>query len=155
MLVSRASEAYPRSPETPVSRVHFFSLLAAKLAFSPSFRQAAIVFQIVFKDQSASEMKLLPTALQLQILSEFNFLPEDLDKADPEKFGRLEREGRKLFRYRTKDYRIYFERKEGGLIIYRVLHKNSLKDFLFRTRLLGEDEQLQKNDKFWELIDGQ
>ena len=93
--------------------------------------------------------------LQLQILSEFNFLPEDLDKADPEKFGQLEREGRKLFRYRTKEYRIYFERGDNSLVIYRVLHKNSLKDFLYRTRIAtGEDEQLQKNAKFWDLIDG-
>ena len=100
-------------------------------------------------------MATLPKLLQLEILSEFNFLPEDLDKADPEKFGLLEREGRKLFRYRTKEYRIYFERRETGLIIHRVLHKNTLKDFLFRSRLsLGEDEQLQKNAQFWEMIDG-
>jgi mRNA-degrading endonuclease RelE of RelBE toxin-antitoxin system len=113
------------------------------------------VFQIVFKDQSAAEMSILPKLLQLQILSEFNFLPKDLDKADPEKFGHLERAGRKLFRYRTKEYRIYFEREENNLVIYRVLHKNSLKDFLYRTRLnIGEDEQLQKNAKFWDLIDG-
>jgi mRNA-degrading endonuclease RelE of RelBE toxin-antitoxin system len=113
------------------------------------------VFQIIFKAQSAAEMATLPKLLQLEILSEFNFLPEDLDKADPEKFGQLEHEGRKLFRYRTKEYRIYFERKDTGLIIYRVLHKNSLKDFLYRTRLsTREDEQLQKNAKFWELIDG-
>lgn len=113
------------------------------------------MFQIIFNDRSAGELAQLPKTLQLQILSEFNFLPEDLDKVDPEKFGKLHRAGRNLYRYRTKDYRIYFERHEGGLFIHRVLHKNTLKDFLFRTKLpLAEDEMLQKAPEFWELIDG-
>ncbi len=113
------------------------------------------MFQIVFNDRSASELAQLPKLLQLQILSEFNFLPEDLDQADPEKFGKLQREKRNLYRYRTKEYRIYFERTDAGLLIHRVLHKNTLKDFFFRTKIpLGEDEMLQKAPEFWELIDG-
>ena len=73
----------------------------------------------------------------------------------PEKFGKLHREKRNLYRYRTKEYRIYFERTDAGLLIHRVLHKNTLKDFFFRTKLpLGEDEMLQKAPEFWELIDG-
>jgi mRNA-degrading endonuclease RelE of RelBE toxin-antitoxin system len=113
------------------------------------------MFQVIFNDTSAAEMSALPKALQLQILSEFNFLPEDLDKMDKEKFGRLAREGRQLFRYRTTDYRIYFEVTPKGLCVHRVLHKNSLKDFLFRTKLpVAEDETLQKNPDFWDMIDG-
>jgi mRNA-degrading endonuclease RelE of RelBE toxin-antitoxin system len=113
------------------------------------------MFQIVFNDRSAAELASLPKPLQLQILAEFNFLPEDLEKADAEKFGKLRREKRELYRYRTKEYRIYFERTDAGLLIHRVLHKNTLKDFLFRTKLpLAEDEQLQKAPEFWELIDG-
>ena len=114
------------------------------------------MFQIVFNNRSAGELAHLPKGLQLQILSEFNFLPEDLDTADPDKFGKLHREGRRLYRYRTKEYRIYFERTDAGLLIHRVLHKNTLKDFLFRTKLpIAEDEMLQKVPEFWELIDGQ
>ena len=113
------------------------------------------MFQIIFNDRSAGELAVLPKTLQLQILSEFNFLPEDLDQADPENFGKLEREGRHLYRYRTKDYRIYFERTPAGLVIHRVLHKNTLKDFFFRTKLpMAEDEALQEDPAFWELIDG-
>ena len=112
------------------------------------------MFQIIFNDRSAAELAQLPKLLQLQILSEFNFLPEDLDKADPDKFGTLQREKRHLYRYRTKEYRIYFERTDAGLLIHRVLHKNTLKDFLFRSSLpTGEDEALQENPKFWELIE--
>lgn len=113
------------------------------------------MFQIVFNDRSAAEMAALPKMLQLEIVSEFNFLPEELEKADPEKFRKLHREGRSMYRYRTKDYRIYFERVEAGLFIHRVLHKNTLKDFLFRTKLpMAEDDILQKVPEFWDLIDG-
>ena len=47
-----------------------------------------------------------------------------------------------------------FERHPLGLVVHRILNKNSLKDFLFRSSLpTGEDEALQSNPKFWELID--
>jgi mRNA-degrading endonuclease RelE of RelBE toxin-antitoxin system len=112
------------------------------------------MFQIIFNDVSAAELSALPKGLQLDILAEFNFLPEDLEKADHEKFGRLKRGGRKLWRYRARDYRIYFEKNDDGLLIHRVLHKNSLKDFLYRTKLpMAEDETLEKSAAFWELID--
>ena len=112
-------------------------------------------FQIIFNDRSAAELAHLPKLLQLQILSEFNFLPEDLDMAGPGKVRQAPSRKRNLYRYRTKEYRIYFERTEAGLLIHRVLHKNTIKDFLFRTKLpMAEDEMLQKVPEFWELIDG-
>ena len=48
--------------------------------------------------------------LQLDLLAEFQILPEDLDHLDSQRFGVIEREGKKLYRYRAKDYRIYFEK---------------------------------------------
>jgi hypothetical protein len=41
-----------------------------------------------------------------------------------------------------------------GVVVHRILSKNTLKDFLFRSSLpIGEDEALQENPKFWELIE--
>ena len=41
-----------------------------------------------------------------------------------------------------------------GLVVHRILSRHSLKDFYFRTGLkLEEDEALQQNPKFWELIE--
>ena len=112
------------------------------------------MFQIVFNELSAAEMSRLPQDLQLDLLAEFQVLPEDLDNLDSEKFGLIEREGKKLYRYRAKDYRIYFERSPEGLTIHRVLHKNTIRDFLFRTKLpMAEDEQLGKTKAFWKLIE--
>lgn len=98
----------------------------------------------------------LPKELQLDLLSEFQFLPEDLENLESdERFGRVAREGHKLLRYRTKDYRIYFSQRDEGLQIHRVLHKNTIRDFLFRSNLpmAEEDEALSKAGGFWELIE--
>lgn len=97
---------------------------------------------------------MLPKPLQLEILSEFNVLTPDFLEMNPDKFGMVKHGNRTLYRYRTKDYRIYFEKTEQGLLIHRVLHKNTVKDFFFRSRLSSsEDEGWKKNPEFWQLID--
>jgi hypothetical protein len=83
-------------------------------------------FQIIFNPTSAAELARMPK----------------------------EREGRTLHRFRIGDYRIYFERHDLGIVVHRILSRNSLKDFLFRSSLpVGEDEALQENPKFWEMIE--
>ncbi len=112
------------------------------------------MFQIVFNEISAAEMAALPKEMQLDLLAEFQFLPEDLEQLDDEKFGTIERDGKKLRRFRAKDYRIYFEQGGEGLIVHRVLHKNTIRDFLFRSKLpMTEDDQLGQQKAFWKLID--
>lgn len=112
------------------------------------------MFQIIFNELSAAEMAALPKPLQLELLAEFQILPEDLDNLDRSRFGVLEREGKKLYRYRAKDYRLYFEKTPEGVTVHRVLHKNTLRDFLFRTKLsAGEDDQLRNTREFWTLIE--
>ena len=112
------------------------------------------MYQIIFNEISAAEMAALPKELQLDLLAEFDGLPENLDELDPEKFGRLERDGKVLRRYRAKDHRIYFERRPEGVTVHRVLHKNTLQDFMFRAKLSSaEDEQLSSKDGFWKLIE--
>jgi hypothetical protein len=113
------------------------------------------VFQIIFNELSAAEMAALPKDLQLDLLAEFQILPDNLEDLDPSKFGVIERDGKKLHRCRTKDHRIYFERTEDGIVVHRVLHKNTLRDFLFRSKLPvgGEDEQLGHKEDFWKLIE--
>lgn len=112
------------------------------------------MLQIIFNDLSAAEMAALPKLLQLEILGEFQVLPDDLDKLDPTLYGQVSRDGRTLYRYRAGDYRIYFEPHNHGLLIRRVLSKNTIRDFLFRASLpMAEDEELAGNHKFWELIE--
>jgi hypothetical protein len=115
------------------------------------------MIQIVFNEISAAEMAVLPTLLQLELLAEFEILPDDLkllQSGTHERFGVIDRDGRKLYRFRSADHRIYFEPSGEGIVVHRVLHKNTIRDFLFRTALpMGEDDQLKQAPAFWELID--
>lgn len=111
-------------------------------------------FQIIFNPTSSAELARMPKELQLQILGEFRGLPQEVLGTDLERFGKLERRGRTLHRFRLGDYRVYFERHDLGVVVHRILSRNSLKDFLYRSSLpTGEDEALQDNPKFWDLIE--
>ncbi len=70
-------------------------------------------------------------------------------------FGVVEREGKKLYRYRLQDYRVYFTvEDEDTVIVQRILHANSLRDFLFRAKMGGsEDHKLSNSRSFWKLIE--
>jgi len=112
-------------------------------------------FQIIFNPISAAELAKMPRELQLNILGEFRGLPQEVLQSDLHHFGKLERDGKTLHRFRLGDYRVYFERHELGIVVHRILSRNTLKDFLFRNSALptGEDEALQENPKFWEMIE--
>ena len=110
-------------------------------------------FQIIFNPTSAVELARMPKELQLQILGEFRGLPQQVQK-ELDDFGKLERAGRTLHRFRVGDYRVYFERHDLGVVVHRILNRHTLKDFMYRSGLkLQEDEALQQNPKFWELIE--
>ncbi len=112
------------------------------------------MFQIIFNELSAAELSVLPKKMQLDLLEQFQILPEDLDKLDSTHFGVIQREGKKLYRYRAKDYRIYFAKTDEGITVHRVLHKNTFRDFLFRSKLpISEDAQLGQTREFWKLIE--
>jgi mRNA-degrading endonuclease RelE of RelBE toxin-antitoxin system len=113
-----------------------------------------VQFQIIFNPTSAAELAKMPRELQLHILGEFRGIPREMLKSDLHQFGHLERAGKTLHRFRIGDYRVYFQRHELGIVVHRILSRNTLKDFLFRSSLpTGEDEALQENPKFWELIE--
>lgn len=111
-------------------------------------------FQIIFNPTSAAELARMPKELQLHILGEFRGLPHEIMATELERFGKLERHGKTLHRFRLGDYRVYFEKHDLGVVVHRILSRNSLKDFLYRSNLpVGEDAALQENPKFWELIE--
>ncbi len=111
-------------------------------------------FQIIFNPTSAAELARMPKELQLNILGDFRGLPQQMLSAEVEQFGQLRRAGHVLNRFRLGDYRVYFERHDLGVVVHRILSKNTVKDFLYRSGLkVQEDEALQENPKFWEMIE--
>ncbi|MEJ6579225.1 MAG: hypothetical protein QNL33_14260 [Akkermansiaceae bacterium] len=112
------------------------------------------MLQIVFNEISAAEISQLGTLDQLELLDEFKVTENDLENLDDERFGKIERDGKTLYRFRTQDWRFYFGVSDDRVIVHRVLHKGTLSDFLFRSKLpLGEDEALADSKHFWKLID--
>lgn len=99
-------------------------------------------------------MSALGTLEQLDLMEEFRVGPDELKHLDGDRYGRIDRDGKTLYRFRAKDYRFYFEVKDGSVIIHRVLHKGTISDFMFRSKMpLSEDESLATSKHFWKLID--
>lgn len=113
------------------------------------------MLQIVFNEISAAELSHLPVQVQFQLLEALNIQPDGIDDATLSKrFGVLERHGKKLYRCRAGEYRIYFAVTDGMVKVHRVVHKNTFQDFLVRSNLAGnEDEALAQSKNFWQLID--
>ncbi|NWK55940.1 hypothetical protein HW115_09975 [Verrucomicrobiaceae bacterium N1E253] len=112
------------------------------------------MLQIVFNEISASEISRMDTLDQLELLDAFKVTEADLTDLDGDRFGKIMRDGKTLYRFRTDDCRIYFEVADNSVVVHRVLHKNSFSDFLFRSQMpLAEDEELSKSKHFWNLID--
>jgi len=112
------------------------------------------MLQIVFNEISAAEISQLDTLEQLDLLEEFKVTEADVEDLSNDRFGKIERDGKTLYRFRSKDWRFYFEIAEEQVIVHRILHKNTFSDFLFRSKLpLGEDEALAESKHFWNLID--
>src|SRR5258708_9535393 len=104
------------------------------------------MYQIVFNEISAAEIARIPMDLQLELLAQFQFLPDDLENLDPKMFGIIEREGKRLYRYRASDYRIYFERSPEGVLVHRVLDFNPNSGYIFCFKLpMAEDHQLREH----------
>ena len=113
--------------------------------------------QIFFNEISAGEISAIPTLQQLELINRFR-VEDDILQGGNEantSFGVVEREGRKIYRFRSGDYRVYFTMEDGAVIVQRVLHTNSLKDFLFRSGMGNgtEDQRLGASRSFWHLID--
>lgn len=118
------------------------------------------MFQVIFNEISAAEISQLSTLEQLEVLQEFKVHPEDLEGLEEKDadapFGQIERDGKKLYRYRASDVRLYFEVSDDhqSVIVHRVLNRNTFQDFLFRANLpVGDDDVLAHSKQFWELIE--
>lgn len=113
------------------------------------------MLQIVFNEISAAEISRIPTLEQLDLLGDFKVTETTLQNIDGSTFGKIEKDGKCLYRFRTKDHRIYFEVQDEKVIVHRVLDKNSISDFLFRAKLsnVNEDEALSNSKHFWKLIE--
>lgn len=115
------------------------------------------MLQIVFNEISAAELSRLPTPVQFALLEALNIQPDDMEHEErlTKRFGLITHGKHRLYRCRAGEHRIYFAIEGAHVKVHRVLHKNTLQDFLFRSNLgsAGEDQALGEAKGFWKLIE--
>lgn len=112
------------------------------------------MFQVTFSEQSLAELRKLPPLEQLGVIDPLGKLTEAQLSHPREPLGSFSREGKTIYRLRSGEYRIYFERATELLVIRCILHKNTLTDFIFRTKLPISEEQLaEQHSSFWKYLE--
>lgn len=112
------------------------------------------MFQVTFSDQSIQELNKLEKLDQMDVIEPLTNLTSAKLRHPSEPLGRFSRAGTTFYRLRAGDYRIYFERLEDTLFTHYILHRNSLTDFVFRTKLpISEEQLLEQHQSFWKYLE--
>jgi mRNA-degrading endonuclease RelE of RelBE toxin-antitoxin system len=112
------------------------------------------MYQVTFSDQSMRELNRLEKLAQMAAIEPITRLTRE-DLANPrEPLGRFSRGGKVFYRLRAGDFRFYVQVRRDTLHTQYILHKDSLEDFLFRTKLPVSEQQLfEQHSKFWRYLE--
>ena len=112
------------------------------------------MYQVNFSEQSMKELNQLDITKQMEIAEIISSITKE-ELANPtEALQSFHRDKTVYYRVRANDFRIYFELKDEQLYAHYILHKNTLSDFIFRTKLPVNEEFLaEQEDSFWKYLD--
>ncbi|MEM7673838.1 MAG: cytotoxic translational repressor of toxin-antitoxin stability system [Verrucomicrobiota bacterium] len=113
------------------------------------------MYQVTFSEQSLSELNKLDQLKQLELADVVgNLTPASLENPT-EKIGVFNRDGKRLYRIRAGEYRVYFVvRSEDVIFCEVILPQHSLTDFIFRTKLPATEEDIiEQYSSFWSYLD--
>lgn len=112
------------------------------------------MYQVTFSDQSMHELNKLDKLAQLEVLAPLGSLTAAALANPHEPLGRFRRGKKTYYRLRSGEHRIYFEVNGETLHTHYILHRNSLTDFVFRTKLPITEEQLvEQHNSFWKYLE--
>lgn len=112
------------------------------------------MFQVNFSDQSLQELNKLEKLAQLAVIEPLGNMTAGQFANPREPLGRFHRDGKEFYRLRSGEFRIYFEVKGDTLFTHYILHRKSLQDFLFRSKLpVTEEQMIEDNQSFWKYIE--
>ncbi len=112
------------------------------------------MFQVTFSKQSISELQKLGTLEQMAVIEPLTSLTEGQINSPSEPLGAFTREGKTIYRLRSGEHRLYFERDQSTLHTVCILHRNSLTDFIYRTKLpITEEQLIEQHSSFWKYLD--
>ena len=100
------------------------------------------------------ELNKLKITDQMQLVESISNLSRQQLARPREPLGKFHRGGKTLYRLRAGEFRLYFE-VEGDLINNRyILHKNTLTDFIVRTKLpLSQEQLVEQHQSFWKYLE--
>ena len=101
------------------------------------------------------ELNKLDTLAQMEIIEPLSNLTPNSLKKPREPLGSFTRGGKRLYRLRADNYRLYFEvTADDTLHVQYMLHSNSWNDFLMRNKLpISEEQLVEKDSKFWKYLE--
>lgn len=112
------------------------------------------MFQVTFSDQCLGELRKIETLEQLEVIGPLSLLTEFQLNNPKEPLGSFSRGKKTVYRIRSGDYRLYFERDGITLHTICILHKNSLTDFIYRTKLpMSEEQLIEQHSSFWKYLE--
>jgi mRNA interferase RelE/StbE len=112
------------------------------------------MFQLNFSEQSIHELNQLDTRSQMILVEVVSTLTQHQLDHPNEELGRFHRGGKTFYRVRAGEFRIYFEKQNDSLFAHYILHKNTLTDFIFRSKLPASEEFLaEQHDTFWKYLE--
>ena len=112
------------------------------------------MFQVNFSEQSMNELNQLDTLSQMELVETFSNLTQEQLEHPSDEIGSFSRNGRKYYRVRAGEFRIYFEQDKKCLFAHYILHKNTLSDFVFRFKLpITEEFMIEQHDSFWKYLE--
>ena len=112
------------------------------------------MYQVNFSEQSMKELNQLEITKQMEIAEIISSITKEQLAQPNEELQSFHRDGTVYYRARAKDFRIYFELIDDQLFAHYILHKNTLADFIFRTKLPVNEEFLaEQEDSFWKYLD--
>ena len=112
------------------------------------------MYQVNFSEQSMKELNQLKITKQMEIAEIISSITKDQLAHSNEQLQSFHRDGTTYYRVRANDFRIYFELIDDQLFAHYILHKNTLADFIFRTKLPVNEEFLaEQEDTFWKYLD--
>lgn len=110
--------------------------------------------ELSFSDQAMVELNKLSALDQMPLIDALSTVTADEIKKHKSKYGAFSRDGKTYYRLREGDLRIYFTENNGAIYCSHILHKHSITDFAFRSKLPIKEEHLIEQDKnFWEYLD--
>lgn len=112
------------------------------------------MFQVNFSNRAIGELNKLGKLEQLEIMEALGAVTQKRLSEVGTDIGQFGRDGRKLYRLRVDDWRIYFEVEGDRLVVDFLLHKRSIADFVVRFKLPVSDEaEIEKHKSFRDYID--